>query len=107
MKLFSKINLRRILSIGLLSITLFLGSAFALSTNNLAIADVAKAIDKDEAVGISGDTMLDETEYESAKMSRNERQAARSQKAEDANTEDADSIVEILNLDQITETLGD
>jgi uncharacterized membrane protein len=102
MKFFSisKSNLRRIFSIGLLSISLFLGSAIAFSSNNIAIAETAKG----NTPGISGETVIDESTYESAKADRNQRQAARSQQAD---TEDeSETVAEKLNIDEIKDTLS-
>lgn len=103
MKFFSQVNLRRIFSIGLLSITLFLGSAIAFCQNDLAMAEVLKR----GAVGISGETVMDETEYESAKIDRNQEQAARSEQASKENEEklESETVAEKLNLDEITDTL--
>ena len=99
MKFFSKINLRRIFSIGLLSITLFLGSAMAFFYHDIAIAEALE----DNTVGISGETVMKESAYESAKEDRNQRQAARSEQAD--NEDESKSVAEKLNIDEIKDTL--
>lgn len=101
MKFLSKINLRRIFTIGLLSITLFLGSAIASFPQNTAIAE---KVEQGNTPGISGETVIKDSEYESAKLDRNQEQAARSQQAK---TEDeSETIAEKLNLGEITDTLA-
>jgi hypothetical protein len=103
MKFLSKVNLRRIFSIGLLSITLFLGSApvnlFAPFYSDVAMAEVSE----DETLGIPGETVMKESAYESAKEDRNQRQAARSEQAD--NEDESKSIAEQLNIDEIKDTL--
>lgn len=104
MKFLSQINLRKIFSIGLLSITLFFGSAsvnlFAPFYNNIAMAEVSE----DETLGISGETVMTESAYESAKEDRNQRQAARSEQAD--REDESKSIAEKLNIDEIKDTLS-
>ena len=100
-----KIDFRRVLTVCLVSALLFLGSAIAFPQNDFAIAEVLKR----DTVGISGDEILDEGEYESAKASRNREQAERSKKAEvkaEAKT-DSESVAEKLNLDEIEDALSD
>jgi hypothetical protein len=98
MKFFSKINLRRIFSIGLLSITLFLSSAIANIT--IAFAETAN----ENTPGISGETVIEESTYESAKVDRNQEQAARSRQAD---TEDeSETVAEKLNIGEIKDTLS-
>ena len=94
MSLLSKTGLRRFFAIGLISITLFFGSAWGFSSDR-ALAEVLKR----DAVGISEDKIASDTEYESAKIGRNQKQAERSKQAEeDLNDE---SVSDKLNLDEI------
>jgi hypothetical protein len=98
MKFFSKINFRRIFSLGLLSITLFFISAIAYP--QMAFAETVNG----NTPGISGETVVEESTYESAKVDRNQEQAARSRQAD---TEDeSETVAEKLNLDEIKETLS-
>ncbi len=103
MLLVSKIRLRRILAIGLISITLVFGFSLGNGNSDRALAEVLKR----DTVGISEDKVLNDTEYESAKISRNQEQAQRSKQAEEKAEKKAEqeSIAEKLNLDEIEETL--
>lgn len=95
MSLLSKIHLRRLFAIGLISITLFFGSAWGIHSNN-ALAEVLKR----DNVGISEDNVVvDDAEYESAKISRNRKQAERSKQAE--KDLESESVSDKLNLDEI------
>jgi hypothetical protein len=98
MKFFSKVNLRRIFSIGLLSITLFLSSAIA--NTRIAFAETANG----NTAGISGETVMEESAYESAKVDRNQEQAARSRQAD--SEDESKGVTEKLNLDEIKDTLS-
>ncbi|MCC0176437.1 hypothetical protein I4641_05525 [Waterburya agarophytonicola K14] len=102
MFLLSKTQLRRVIAIGLISITLFFSSAWGLNSDR-ALAEVLKQ----DIVGISEDNVLNDAEYESAKISRNQEQAQRSKQAEEKAERKAEqeSIAEKLNLDEIEETL--
>ena len=94
---FSQINIRRIATVFLVSITLFLSAA--LSTNYTAIA--AEAITRD-ATNLNSVDVVSDAEYEQDKANRQQRQAMRSQQAE-ANAEleaENETIVEKLNLDE-------
>lgn len=92
-ELFSN-QLRRILAIGLISIALYFGFALS-SISDRASAEVLKR----DTVGTSEDIVLDEAEYESAKISRNEKQAQRSKAAKADLTDKSNS--DKLNLDEI------
>ncbi len=99
MFILAKIDFRRLLSVCLISVVLFIGSAIALGHQDTAFAEVLER----DAVGISGNNVLNDTEYESAKANRNRLQAELSQQAE-AEAEakaDSESIAEKLNLDEI------
>jgi hypothetical protein len=86
------VNFRRILAIGLIFLTLFLGTAVA---SDRALAEVSQS-----EVDIPGEVM-DDTEYESAKANRRELQAELSKQAAEANS-NPESASEKLNLDEIT-----
>lgn len=86
-------NFRRILAIGLISLTLFLGSGVR---SDRAWAEVSQP----EPVGISEQGTLNDSEYESAKANRRELQAELSKQAAKVNS-DSDSVAEKLNLDEI------
>jgi cell division protein FtsB len=92
MHIFSKINLRRIFAICLISITLFIGSAISIGHQNQAYAEVIKPDTQEKP--LRGD------EYESIKANRNRLQAERSKLADDEN--DSEDVKEKLNLDEIT-----
>ena len=93
----SKINLRRITTVFLLSITLFF--SVALIGNTPAIA--AEAITRDATKGITSDVVSD-AEYEADKASRQQKQAMRSKQAEErAELENENkTISEKLNLNE-------
>ena len=93
-----QINLRRIATVFLISITLFLGLAFNIG-NNLALAD---AITRD-VTNVEEQNAISEPEYESAKMNRQQKQAMRSQQA--TPNQNNETVKEKLNLDEIEETL--
>ncbi|MGF1589943.1 MAG: hypothetical protein ACFCU7_11995 [Pleurocapsa sp.] len=96
MFLFSKIDLRRILATCLVLVTFLIGSAIAIGPQNQAFAEVLK---QDTPPGISGETVLSDVEYESAKANRNQLQAELSKQADDE--DDSKSVAEKLNLDEI------
>jgi hypothetical protein len=91
-------QLRRILAISLISITLYFSFAFS-SHSDRASAEVLKR----DTVGISEDKVLNEAEYESAKISRNQKQAQRSKQAEQEAKQDLKnkSVSDKLSLDEI------
>ena len=94
--MFSLINLRRILSAFLVTVTLFLGSVVINQPN--AIAD---SITRD-VTNAEMEEEISDAEYQSAKAARQQEQAMRSQRAEAmAEQEDKDTISEKLNLDEI------
>ncbi len=97
--------LRRFISVCLISITLFFATAFDL---NLTHSAIAKSITKD-VNNLNPVEEVTDSEYETAKINRQREQAMRSKQAKaEAETEKAsESIGEILNLDEITETLTD
>lgn len=98
MFLLSKIQLRRLFAIGLISISLFFSSAWGLNSDR-ALAEVLKR----DAVGMTEDNVIDDAEYESAKMTRNQKQAERSLQAEARAEKQAEkeSVSDKLNLDDI------
>ncbi|MBE9043983.1 hypothetical protein IQ255_06120 [Pleurocapsales cyanobacterium LEGE 10410] len=89
---FFKINLRRIITV-LASITLFFGVVLFGHSNVLA----AEAITSD-VTNLNSTDVVDDAQYEADKISRQQRQAMRSQMAE-PDTEN-ESIGEKLNLDE-------
>lgn len=88
-----KLNLRRIATIFLASITLFLN--IALVGNNSAIA--AEAITRDMSE-LNATDIVDDAEYEQDKATRQQKQAMRSAMA--TPDEENESISEKLNLDE-------
>ena len=92
MFLFSKINLRRVATIFLASVTLFFGTI--LVNNSSAIAE---SITRDATNLNSVDVVSDE-EYEMDKVKRQQEQAMRSKMA--TPDKDDESIVEKLNLNE-------
>ncbi len=90
---FFSLNLRRIVTIFLASITLCFGVAFI--SNTTAIA--ADAITRD-TTNLDPTDVVSDAQYEAAKMRRQEEQAMRSKMAEP--DEDNKSISEKLNLDE-------
>jgi hypothetical protein len=92
---FSKTQLRRIITIGLISITVFFGSFLGIGHSDRVLAEVLKR----DAVGITKESSLTDAEYESAKANRNQIQAERSKQA----AEDLDNkkTADKLNLDEI------
>ena len=90
----SKIQLRQILAIGLISVALFFSSAWGINSDR-AMAEVLKR----DTVGISEGDPMNDTAYESAKIERNQEQAQRSKKAEQ--TAENKSVSDKLNLDEI------
>lgn len=95
MSFLAKVQLRRIAIIGLLFITVFFGSVLGIGHSDRVLAEVLKR----DAVGMTKESSLGDTEYESAKANRNQIQAARSQQA----AEDLDNkrTADKLNLDEI------
>ena len=93
MFLFSKMNLRRIATIFLASVTLFFGTI--LVNNSSAIA--AEAITRD-ATNLNTVDVVSDEEYEMDKARRQQEQAMRSKMA--TPNQDDESIVEKLNLDE-------
>jgi hypothetical protein len=97
MHIFSKINLRRICAICLISVTLFMGSVIGIGHQDQAFAEVLKR----NALGVSGEEQpLNDAEYESAKARRSQLQAERSKQAKEE--ADSESVPEKLNLGEIT-----
>lgn len=94
--LFLSNQLRRIVTIGLISLIVFFGSALGIGHSDRVLAEVLKR----DAVGIAEESPLNDAEYQSAKANRNAIQAERSKQAEE-DVEDK-SIAEKLNLDEIT-----
>jgi uncharacterized protein YlxW (UPF0749 family) len=95
MYIFSKINLRRICAICLISLTLFITSAINIGYQNQAFAEVLKPETQEKP--------LNDAEYESAKAKRSQLQAERSKLAKKANERTRSQDVEDkLNLDEIT-----
>lgn len=91
-------NLRRLVTVFLISMALFLGMAFDLSTISPAIADTITR----DLTNASPDVSISNAEYEDAKVSRQQKQALRSEQAE-ARAElnnDNETIGEKLNLDE-------
>lgn len=88
-------QLRRIVTIGLISLTIFFGFAWGIGHSDRVLAEVLKR----DAVGITKESSLNDAEYESAKANRNQIQAARSKQAEE-DVEDK-SVADKLNLDEI------
>lgn len=99
MSFFSKTELRRILAVGLVSVTIFLGTFLSIGKSDRALAEVLKR----DAVGMDEQNSLTDTEYESAKARRNQQQAEMSQQAEDKAKAEAESetVAEKLNLGEI------
>ena len=98
MTLFSQINVRRICFAALMSLTLFVGSAFGIVGNSSALADVIQR----SAIGATGTDTVDEAEYEMSKADRNQAQAMRSVRAEkEAEMKEGEGIVDKLNLDEV------
>lgn len=94
--MFSLFNARRIFSTFLLSVTLFFG--VAVISHSPAIAD---AITRD-ITNAEMENKVSDAEYESAKASRQQKQAMRSEKAEaQAELNGDESIKDRLNLDEI------
>ena len=93
MFLFSKINLRRIATIFLASVTLFFSTI--LVNNSSAIA--ADAITRD-ATNLNSVDVVSDQEYEMDKAQRQQEQAMRSKMA--TPDKDDEGIVEKLNLDE-------
>ena len=95
----AKIDFRRFFAVCLISVVLFFGSAIAIGHRDIAFAEVLER----DAVGITGEKPLNDTEYESAKANRNRLQAELSKQAE-AEAEvrtNSESVAEKLNLDEI------
>ena len=99
MFILSKVDFRRLLAVCLISVVLFFGSAIAIGHQDTAFAEVLER----DAVGITGEKPLNDTEYESAKANRNRLQAELSQQAEaEAKVKtNSESVAEKLNLDEI------
>ena len=101
MSFISKIKFRQILTVGLISIIVFFGSAIGIDSGDRALAEVVNR--ETDAVVISDPKPLKDAEYESAKANRNQIQAEMSKKAE-AKAEvkaDSESVSEKLNLGEI------
>lgn len=96
MFLLSKIQLRRLFAIGLISITLFFSSAWGLNRDR-ALAEVLTR----DVTNMAEDNVVDDAEYESVKMSRNQKQAERSLQAEAEEQAEKESVADKLNLDDI------
>ena len=96
--------LRRLVSICLISITLFFATSFNL---NLTQSASAESITRD-VTNLNTVDEISDAEYESDKMNRQQKQAMRSQQAEDAAEREkaSESISEKLNLDEIVETVA-
>lgn len=96
-----KVNFRRFFIVCLVSAVLFIGSTSAIGHQDIAFAEVIEA--ERDAVVISPRKPLSDTEYESAKASRNQVQAELSKKAEDEAKAKAESesVAEKLNLNEI------
>lgn len=90
---FSKINLRRIATVFLASVTLFFG--VTLLGSNSAMA--AKAITRD-ATNLNTVDAIDDDAYEAMKVDRQQEQARRSAMA--TPNKEGESITEKLNLDE-------
>lgn len=102
MSFISKTKLRQVLTIGLISIVIFLGSVMGIGQSDRALAEVLNR--EADAVVISKPKPLNDAEYESAKANRNQVQAEMSKKAEseaEANAS-SQSVTEKLNLGEIT-----
>lgn len=95
MSFLSKTQLRRIITIGLISITVFFGSFLGIGHSDRVLAEVLKR----DAVGITEEGSLSEAEYESAKANRNQIQAERSKQA--AENLDNKKAADKLNLEEI------
>ncbi|NJR47642.1 MAG: hypothetical protein HC775_18995 [Hyellaceae cyanobacterium CSU_1_1] len=95
MSFLSKIQLRRIVTIGLISLLVFFGSALKSDHSDRVLAEVLKR----DAVGITEESSLSDAEYQSAKANRNQIQAERSKQAEE-DVEDK-SVADKLNLEEI------
>lgn len=95
MSFLAKTQLRRIITIGLISITVFFGSVLGIGHGDRVLAEVLKR----DAVGITEESSLSDAEYESAKANRNQIQAERSQQA--AEDLDNKNAADKLNLDEI------
>ncbi len=95
MSFLSKIQFRRIVTIGLISLTVFFGSVLGIGHSDRVLAEVLRR----DAVGITEESSLSDAEYESAKANRNQLQAERSKQAE-KDVEDK-SVADKLNLDEI------
>ena len=90
-----KHDLRKIATVFLISITLFLGAAFNIGNTSPAIAD---SITRDVTNAEMGGSVND-AEYEVAKANRRQEQAMRSELAEQ--NKDNETIGEKLNLDEV------
>lgn len=98
MFILSKVDFRRLLTVCLISLVLFIGSAIAIGHQDTAFAEVLER----NAVGIK-EKPLSDTEYESAKANRNRLQAELSEQAEaEAKVKtNSESVAEKLNLNEI------
>ena len=100
MFLFS-IKLRRILAIGLLSITLFFGSTVKMSNSNIALAQSPTR----DSVDMTDQDTPSEAKYEAEKANRRQMQA---QMSKQADTEDESAnVVDKLNLKEIPPAVED
>ena len=101
MSLLSKINLRRILALGLIVISLFFGSTIKMSNSNLAFAE---SLTRD-AVDMTDQDTPSKAKYEAEKANRRQMQAQMSQQAD---TEDESANpVDKLNLKEIPPAVED
>ena len=91
--MFSLQNLRRMVTVCLVSVTFFIGIGLN-PGNTTAIAD---SITRD-SVDFSSDTPVSDAQYEADKVSRQQRQAMRSELADQDN--ENKSISDKLNLDE-------
>lgn len=96
--------LRRLVSICLISVTLFFATAFDFNFTHSANAE---SITRD-VTNLNSVETVDDSKSETAKMNRQREQAMRSKSAEAAAEREkaSQSIGEKLNLDQITETVA-
>ena len=98
----SKIRLRQVLAVGLVSIIVFLGSAVGIGQGDRALAEVLNR--ETDAAVVSKPKPLNDAAYESTKANRNRTQAEMSKQAESKAESEADSksVAEKLNLGEIS-----
>ncbi|MBW4532994.1 MAG: hypothetical protein KME09_03575 [Pleurocapsa minor HA4230-MV1] len=95
MSFLSKTQLRKLVTISLIFLSVFFGFTLGIGHSDRVLAEVLKR----DAVGITEEGSLSEAEYESAKANRNQIQAERSkQAAEDLDNKKA---ADKLNLEEI------